>query len=466
MSPKDLLRSAMSFLPGVVGLFQSPSSHFPGRHPDWPKTQPEFEDFWADTGAVEQYLDKTRLAFYQEIIHQLPQESQRILDLGCGGGQFFRILADTLKEKGSWPVMVGVDYAKSAVRLASQLVPEATFLQSPADDTNLPDESFDLVLSLETLEHLKRPRAALFEAWRLVSPGGNLIITIPDAAQDRWRGHTQHWSAEQFLRFLGDLPVQAWCRVDSGRTLFFHLAKPSHTHARYSVHQRPADFMLRAANRLLARWRLRLNTVRHRPVFLSDLGRFHYQTDMMGLKLARDAKVIDVGSGHYPFPYATILGDLTTGYTVHRSETLKRDSRPLVVFDIHHMPFADRSIDFVYCSHVLEHLQDPELACSELQRVGKEGYVEVPTLGKDILFGWASGMHKWHIVAAGNTLVFFEYSAHQAQGIASSAWRDLILGPTYHPLQTVFYENEGLFNVRFRWRDNFGCVVYRLTGGP
>jgi methyltransferase family protein len=42
-------------------------------------------------------------------------------------------------------------------------------------------------------------------------------------------------------------------------------------------------------------------------------------------------------------------------------------------------PFADGQIDFVVCSHTLEDVRDPVWICSEMARVGKAGYVEVPS---------------------------------------------------------------------------------------
>ena len=42
-------------------------------------------------------------------------------------------------------------------------------------------------------------------------------------------------------------------------------------------------------------------------------------------------------------------------------------------------PFGDRQIDFAICSQTLEDLRDPVWVCSELQRVAKAGYIEVPS---------------------------------------------------------------------------------------
>src|SRR5579872_3647114 len=42
-------------------------------------------------------------------------------------------------------------------------------------------------------------------------------------------------------------------------------------------------------------------------------------------------------------------------------------------------PFANKQFEFVICSHTLEDIRDPLWVCSELIRVGKRGYIEVPS---------------------------------------------------------------------------------------
>src|SRR4030043_967401 len=40
------------------------------------------------------------------------------------------------------------------------------------------------------------------------------------------------------------------------------------------------------------------------------------------------------------------------------------------------LPFKDKEIDFVICSHTLEDVRDPIFLCSEICRIGKRGYIE------------------------------------------------------------------------------------------
>jgi len=224
-------------------------------------------------------------------------------------------------------------------------------------------------------------------------------------------------------------------------------------------------FLRRAFNGI--RNRLPVEIRRRRPArgaHHEDNCRFVYQRRHVDFGIRPGERVLDVGSGQMPFPLATVLADRFLDQNVHRRGELVRDRRPLVVLDVGALPFADKSFDFVYCSHLLEHVDDPEKACSELMRVGRRGYIETPTFGKDLLFNWTQEMHRWHVVAHGNELHFFEYTERQRRGTGSDAWRKVIFGGARDPLQDLFRDNQDLFNVMFPWRDRFECFVHRLGG--
>jgi Methyltransferase domain len=77
-------------------------------------------------------------------------------------------------------------------------------------------------------------------------------------------------------------------------------------------------------------------------------------------------------------------------------------------------PFPDKHFDFVICSHTLEDVRDPLWICSELTRVGKAGYVEIPSR----LFETSRGVerpgmaglshHRWLIDIEGSHLRFWQ----------------------------------------------------------
>lgn len=109
-------------------------------------------------------------------------------------------------------------------------------------------------------------------------------------------------------------------------------------------------------------------------------------------------RTLDVGCGERPFPLATHLAD--------RRWPPPRDRRPFVRCAVEALPFRDRAFDFVYCSHVLEHVRDPAAACAELSRVAPRGYVECPRSWIEHLF--EAEDHRWLVDFEAGTLIFRE----------------------------------------------------------
>jgi len=72
--------------------------------------------------------------------------------------------------------------------------------------------------------------------------------------------------------------------------------------------------------------------------------------------------------------------------------------------------------------------------------------------------------HRWHTLATGKSLFFFEYTPDSAKGIRDSCWTELIWSPIHHPLQDAFVRNQDLFNTMFLWSDQFDVYVVLADG--
>ena len=62
------------------------------------------------------------------------------------------------------------------------------------------------------------------------------------------------------------------------------------------------------------------------------------------------------------------------------------------------LPFKDKEFDYIICAHVIEHVNDPIFFKQEIERIGKSGYIELPTrLNDNIVFGCDEEIygHKW-----------------------------------------------------------------------
>jgi SAM-dependent methyltransferase len=112
------------------------------------------------------------------------QGQGRLLDFGCGGGSFL----DRMRRQG-WQV-TGLDNSPRVVRrLRGELGLEVFNGSLPNPD--LRPGSFDLVTMWQSLEHVHAPLDVLREAYRLLVPGGKLLVSVPniDSLPFRWFGH-------------------------------------------------------------------------------------------------------------------------------------------------------------------------------------------------------------------------------------------------------------------------------------
>lgn len=97
-----------------------------------------------------------------------------VLDAGCGEGYGTRILA------GAAARVLGVDRVPDVVAHARRAYPEADLLVADVCDLPLADESVDLVVSLQVIEHVAAPDRLVAEAARVLRPGGELLCATPN----------------------------------------------------------------------------------------------------------------------------------------------------------------------------------------------------------------------------------------------------------------------------------------------
>ncbi|MDP2684186.1 MAG: class I SAM-dependent methyltransferase [bacterium] len=112
--------------------------------------------------------------------YQKNNESKKILDIGCGPGGNILLL----KEFGH---VTGLDFSEEALKFAKTNNFDS-LVQASA--TNIPfiDASFDMVTSLDVLEHIQDDNTAIQEALRVLKPGGMYVVTVP-AYQALWSQH-------------------------------------------------------------------------------------------------------------------------------------------------------------------------------------------------------------------------------------------------------------------------------------
>ncbi|MBS1723852.1 MAG: class I SAM-dependent methyltransferase [Armatimonadetes bacterium] len=94
----------------------------------------------------------------------------RILDLGCGEGRFCRMLTER------HAVPVGIDPTPELIAEAAARDPNGRYLLGEAEQLEFEDGCFDTVVSYLTLCDIADYKAAISECFRVLKPGGRLLL--------------------------------------------------------------------------------------------------------------------------------------------------------------------------------------------------------------------------------------------------------------------------------------------------
>lgn len=98
----------------------------------------------------------------------------RVLDIGCFHGEFLESLRDRIGPS------VGLD-PLTTPRVAARYRLLADTFQPPS---SFPDGAFDAIVLLATLEHIEEKEALAGEFFRILAPGGRVVMTVPSPFVD------------------------------------------------------------------------------------------------------------------------------------------------------------------------------------------------------------------------------------------------------------------------------------------
>jgi ubiquinone/menaquinone biosynthesis C-methylase UbiE len=121
------------------------------------------------------------------VLQMTPSSARRVLDIGAGPGVFTR----QLLERGAACCVVDLSYEMIAAarRQLAGSAGRPFFMVGDIDTLPFASGSFDTVLCVGVLQYLPSPGAALTELARVVAPGGQVILTFPNAMSPLNRLH-------------------------------------------------------------------------------------------------------------------------------------------------------------------------------------------------------------------------------------------------------------------------------------
>jgi SAM-dependent methyltransferase len=177
------------------------------------------------------------------------------------------------------------------------------------------------------------------------------------------------------------------------------------------------------------------------------------------IRATRRDFVLEIGSGHYPHSTSDILLDrYIEDIQDQRSGRSLARTRPFVCGDIHALPFKDKEFDYVICNQVLEHIDAPDFAIAEITRVGKRGYLSVPSEFYEFICPTRS--HRW--VFALKDGVLFIKQKNDLHSIGEKTY-----GGVFHMLynerdfRRLILRRPELFSVNLEWS---GTIPFRILG--
>jgi ubiquinone/menaquinone biosynthesis C-methylase UbiE len=170
---------------------------------DTPSPLPDANPFDEIADEYDTWYDSPLGAFViaeeqQALLEVLPKPPGQLLEVGAGTGWWSRILA----RRGFSVTALEPSAAMRHVGAARESEP-IEWVVGTAERLPVADEAFDVVLLMTVLEFLSSPERAIAEAWRVVRPGGTLVVGHLDPLSP--------WVA--LYRHLADRGVLPWTRA-------------------------------------------------------------------------------------------------------------------------------------------------------------------------------------------------------------------------------------------------------------
>lgn len=167
-------------------------------------------------GTVGRYWINTNLPLFAE--RYFPRQGLRVLDIGCGDGPYYQLLADA----GLSGEYLGIDIQRSVLweqRSARGLALRPEFAQMDAHRIDQLGQTFNALISVTAFEHFRADRSVMKSLGRLLEPGAHALIIVPSGYGSLVWGFShgyRKYNPARFRRLLEGTPLTLVEAVPAG----------------------------------------------------------------------------------------------------------------------------------------------------------------------------------------------------------------------------------------------------------
>src|SRR5947209_6623822 len=151
-----------------------------------------------------------------------------LLEIGSASGYLLEVLRETYPKATT----IGSDVIPDALYRLNSKLPGVPLLQIDITDCPLPSASFDAIIALNVLEHIKNDGRAVREMARLLKPGGILLLEVPAGpalfdGYDAFLQHFRRYTAANFRALMCSARLEIVCQDGLGFLVYpaFWLSK-------------------------------------------------------------------------------------------------------------------------------------------------------------------------------------------------------------------------------------------------
>ena len=156
------------------------------------------------TGGSNHFIDlASRKYACAEVERCIGHAPSTVLEIGCSSGFLLRDLLARLPEHR----VFGADYTHETLEHLGRELPDVPLLQFDLTQCPLPDAFVDVAVLLNVLEHIDDHEAALAHLFRIIRPGGAVVIEVPAGPSlydvyDRVLMHRRRYAMSQLIKLL------------------------------------------------------------------------------------------------------------------------------------------------------------------------------------------------------------------------------------------------------------------------